>query len=492
MTSPTFTPYSTVAKLFGPKPAWISDPIDQQRIQSYQTYEEIYWTAPDVFKISLRGTNDDPIYVPTARTIVETVNRYTAPQFNVTFRNRAGTGPDSQDVIAVRLAWSDLSTRERFRSKFNGSKRYGVMRGDWIWHVTADETKPLGSRIRVTSLDPSMYFPITDPEDIDRIIGVHLVEQVTTADGPRIRRVTYRKDVQPSGITITVEEGIFTVDDWADPDSKPETVVRQATALPDTITAIPVYHVRNFQEPGNPFGSSEIRGFERIMAAVNQTVSDEELALALAGIGMYATTTGHPVDPVTKQPVPWKLGPGAVVHHEPGSSWTRVAGVGSDAIKAYGDHYDRMIKALKESSSTPDIAVGSVDVQIASSGIALALQLGPMLAKAGEKNDEIIDVHNQMLFDLVNGWYPAYEETTFTDVTATCTVGDAVPVDRTARLAELGDMLDRKVIDTQFYREEAAKLGYVFPEDIAQRVAAEQDTFAARAATELGNPPAGG
>jgi hypothetical protein len=67
-------------------------------------------------------------------------------------------------------------------------------------------------------------------------------------------------------------------------------------------------------------------------------------------------------------------------------------------------------------------------------------------------------------------------------------------VDRTARLAELNDMLDRKVIDTAYYRQEASKLGYVFPDDMDTRVAAEQDQFAARAATELGaggNPPAG-
>jgi uncharacterized protein (DUF1499 family) len=47
-------------------------------------------------------------------------------------------------------------------------------------------------------------------------------------------------------------------------------------------------------------------------------------------------------------------------------------------------------------------------------------------------------------------------------------------------------MLDRKIISTQFYRDEARKLGYEFPDDIEQQIAKEQDAFAARSALELG------
>jgi hypothetical protein len=146
--------------------------------------------------------------------------------------------------------------------------------------------------------------------------------------------------------------------------------------------------------------------------------------------------------------------------------------------------------ALQQAADTPDIAVGAVDVQVASSGIALSLQLGPMLAKAEEKNDLIIGTHDQMFWSLVNEWFPAYEATTFTNVTVDCVVGEAVPVDRTARLAELNDMLDRGVIDTGYYRSEASKLGYSFPEDIGTKAAAEysqrnSDQFADRVASEI-------
>jgi hypothetical protein len=436
-----------------------------------------------VFKVALRGTNNLPIYIPTARTIIDTTNRYTAPRFGVATVD-ATTGNPSSDSQAALLALTALMRRERFRSKFNGAKRYGLIRGDWIWHVTADQSKAPGSRITLTALDPGMYFPIPDENDVDKIVGIHLVEQIETADGPRIRRLTYRK---LEGGGITVEEGLFEVDKWGGPDARAQTVIMQPTQLPSAITSIPVYHIKNFEEPGNPFGSSEIRGLERIMSAVNQTVSDEDLALALEGIGMYATDSSHPIDPETGKRVPWQLGPGRVVHYD-GDKFHRITGV-SDLKDTYGAHYERLWKALKESSSTPDIAIGTVDVTVAQSGIALALQLGPMLAKAGEKDELILDVHNQMFFDLTNMWMAAYEDLPFENVMVNCVTGDAVPVDRERRFTELNDMLDRGVIDTEYYRIEASKLGYTFPDGIGDRATAEfnlrnVDTFAGRLSDE--------
>ena len=488
----TFTPYTTAEDLFGTKPQWVPMVLDQQRLQAYQLYEEMYWNVPDVFKVSLRGTNTLPIYVPSARTIVDTTHRFTGAGFGVVTFDRE-TGKPSEDSQAAQMALQDLFRRERFKSKNNANRRYGIMRGDAIWHVTADETKPLGSRITLTALDPGMYFPITDENDVEKIVGVHLVEYIETTDGPRIRRLTYRKEPRSDGLnTITVEEGLFEVDKWGKPDATAKLVLRQPTPLPDDITSIPVYHVRNYEEPGNPFGSSELRGLERLMSAVNQTMSDEDLALALDGIGMYATDGSQPIDPVTRKPVPWLLGPGRVVHTD-GSFFNRVGGV-SGLGDSYGAHYDRLWEALKQSSGTPDVAIGKVDVSVAESGIALALQLGPMLAKAGEKNTLLIDVMTQMMFDVTNMWMAAYEDTSFDNVGVDCVVGDAVPVDRKARFAELNDMLDRGVIDTAYYRAECTKLGYVFPDDIGATADAEfqarnADQFAGRVNAEADDEP---
>jgi hypothetical protein len=479
-----FTPYSTGAEFFGTKPTWIPDELDVARIQSYQAYEEMYWNVPDIFKVSLRGTNVLPIYVPAARTIIDTTNRYYGADFRPVV---IGTG---QSAAAATLALADFMKREKFKSKYNGMKRYGLIQGDSVWHLTADETKPVGSRLRITAIDPAMYFPITDEEDVDRIVGVHLVELITTADGPRIRRLTYRKgEPRPDGTTpITVEEGIFKTDKWGGPEDVPESVIRPEEELPPQITSLPVYHTKNTDTPGDPFGSSEVRGLERLMGGLNQAMSDEDLALALVGIGMYATDASQPIDPRTKQPVAWQLGPGRVVHHD-GTKFDRIQGVGN-LSESYGAHYNRLWEAIKHASSTPDIAIGAVDVQVASSGIALALQLGPMLAKASEKNDLLLDTHNQLFYDILKMWMPAYEETTFENVAVECTVGNAVPIDREARFAELNDMYDRGIIDSEYYRSEAKKLGYTFPEDIGAKAKAEFDSrqaqeFGGRLSSEL-------
>jgi hypothetical protein len=480
-----FTPYSTGVEFFGTKPTWIPDDLDVQRVQSYGTYEQMYWNAPDTFKVSLRGTNALPLYIPSAKTIIDTTHRYYGVDFRV-----IPSGTSEQSVAAASLAISDLMKRERFMSKFNGQRRYGLIQGDSIWHITADPNKPVGSRLRMTTLDPGMYFPITDEEDVDRIIGCHLVELISTHDGDRIRRLTYRKVPRADGRnTITVEEGIFRVDKWGGPDAKPETIIQAPTALPDDITSLPVYHTKNTDQPGDPFGSSEIRGMEVIMSGVNQAVSDESLALAMMGIGMYATDASHPIDPVTCKPVPWQLGPGRVVHHD-GTRFDKVPGV-SGLADSYGTHYYRLWEAMKWGSGTPDIAIGQVDVTVAESGVALALKMSPMLAKAGEKNQLLLDVQTQMWFDILTMWMPSYEETVFDGVGVDCAVSNGMPVDRVQRFAELNDMLDRGVISNDYYRSEAQKLGYSFPAGMAATAKADFEErnaseFAARVAAETG------
>ena len=485
-----FTPYSTGETLFGQKPSWVSDPLDQKRLLSYLLYEQIYWNVPDVFRLSQRGTDDKPIYIPAGRTIIDTSNRYTAPGYSVSITSRARPGEDTPDVLAARLALADLMARERFRSKFRGAKRYCQIQGDWIWHVTANPDKALGSRISMNVVDPSHYFPVFDPDNVDRVIAVFLAELVDNDGEQSVRRVCYRKNQASADApaTITVEEGFFEVDNWQSLDAPEIGSIRGVTQLPPDITSIPVYHVKNFEEPGNPFGSSELRGFERLIAGLHQTISDEDLTLALQGLGMYATDAPPPVEVINGQKVAtsWKLGPGRVVHRPAGTLWERVNGVAS--VQPFGDHYDRIWSAMKQASASPDVAVGTVDVQIAQSGIALALQLSPIMAKSSEKNDLIAEPHDQMWYDLLNMWYPAYEETTFNEITATSTFGDAVPVDRETRFKELNDMLAGKVIDAAYYRSEAAKLGYTFPDDLEERLAAAQsaeDEFAARVNAEL-------
>lgn len=474
-----FTPYSTAVPLFGKKPDWITDPLDIQRVQAYEVYERIYWTAPDVYAVQMRGSDGLPTYAPTARTVIETINRYLVPDLTIHIANLEDPGADATpDVLAARFALSDLLVREQFMAKFAGAKRFGVIHGDWVWYITANEAKEVGKRISITALDPSMYFKVTDPDDVTRIIGVKLAQPVIEEDETKVRVQIYRKDTTKTPTEITVEEGIYNVEDWESPDAKPIRVIRAVTALPPQITAIPVYHIKHFDEPGNPYGSSEVRGFERHFSDMSQILSDEGLALALEGVGAYETDAPTPRDKNGNE-INWKVGPGQVLHHPPGTKFGRVSGVTN--VQAFGDHYDRVQDSVLRAASAPDIAVGKVDVQVAQSGIALALELSPILAKAREKNELALGVLEQMFYDIFTMWYPAYEQTTFEGILITCDPGEAIPVDRETRRDELNDMFDRKVISTQYYRSEMEKMGYIFPTDIEEQIAADSQASAASA-----------
>lgn len=485
MTAPgAFTPYSTL-DLFFPQqmPGWIPELIDQQRIASYQIYEQIYWNVPTTFKLVARGQEDKPIYVPSARTIIEATNRYIAPDFGFTITPRsdvAATMP-SEVIAQATEAFADLFTRERFFSKFSGNKRYGLIRGDWLWHIVADPTKPEGSRISIYPLDPASYFPIWHDDDLDRVIGCHIVDTfVGEDDETYIKRLTYRKNVVPGG-PISVEEAIFELDDWQGPTAKPKQILRPLGFVPG-ITSIPVYHIKNFEEPANPFGSSELRGVERLLGAINQSISDEDLALALEGLGLYATTAPAPTND-DGEPVEWILGPGRVVEHPPETAFQRISGVGS--VAPYQDHLGYLERKLFQALGVSDAAMGIVDVSVAQSGISLQLQFQPMVAKTNEKDQDILAVHAQLFHDLATQWMPTYEGLNFEGMRIMPRIGGKIPIDRVARLTELNEMLDRNVISASYYRMEATKLGYTFPENIGDEIKQElADKAAAEAAAD--------
>lgn len=466
----TLTPYTTVTGLSGTVtgadnsvPTWVPWIIDQERVLSYQLYEEIYWGVPDTFKLVARGTEDKPIYLPSGRKIVDICDRYVGNNFSWQCSDPNG-----------QLFFDALFAREAFKSQFQGNKLYGIMRGDWCWHITANPLKPAGSRITIRAMDPASYFPLFDPNDVDRVIGCHIVEMVQVGDEVQIKRLTYRR----TEVGVTSEIGMFKLDEWGETDAQPVQIIQPVTVLPPQITALPVYHVRNFFEPQNPFGSSEMRGFERIIGALNQSISDEDLTLAMDGIGMYATNATA-VDEDGNE-TEWDIGPAKVMQLKGLKQevfFDRITGVSS--VTPFQDHMKTLDDWLMAGSGTPQIAAGQVDVTVAESGVALLLQMGPILSKAEKKDNLLLDTHNQMFYDLLNGWAPAYEGARFAEgTTLLANVGDKLPFNRKQRFDELTAMLQNKVIDTEYFRSEMSKLGYQFPEDLAQRVQAESQTLA--------------
>lgn len=476
----TFTPYSTIVPFVTTMPSWVR-PQDQERIASYQVYEEIYWNVPESFKLVLRGTENKPIYIPSARTIVETAHRYVGTKLKWLPDPALGTTSDQENMMG---AFNNLFAREAFQSKYNANKRFGLIRGDWLFHVTADDTKEQGSRISIHTVDAASYFPIYEDELVkggspNRIAKVHLAEQFIDTLGTYgavgktlVRRQTYEK--LPTG-TIQSSTLIADPDKWFD-DSKAGTLYEVPKfELDARITSIPVYHFRNFDEPGNPFGSSEIRGFERIIAAINQSVSDTDIALALDGLGLYATSGGGPVDDDGND-VDWIIGPGRVVENVP-ADFRRLTGVSS--VKPAQDHVQMIYNFMKEASGTPDAAIGKIDVQVAESGVALALELAPMLAKADEKDTIITDTLAQFSYDLATMWFPVYEGQQFGDARLMPVINqnDKLPVNRQAVLTEVTTMMmtDPPLLSATTGRQILSnELGIPFASDELTRIIQEQ------------------
>jgi hypothetical protein len=453
------------------------DSGDALRINAYQVYEQIYWNVPETFKLVMRGdSNASPIYVPTARTLVDTTNRFLCPKPGFIIDPDMGSTVEQEEA---RRWYSSLFRRERYWSKFQANKLYGVMRGDWLWHILANPAKPAGTRIKIEPIDPAAYFPVSHPNDPDNIVAVHIVEQVLdNEDNVFIRRQTYTKGADPlnndgSDRTIWNSVSLYDIEDWQALDSKVVTVLKPPTELPPQITAIPIYHIPHIETPNDPFGSSELRGFERILAAINQAVSDEELALALEGLGLYETDGGPPRDEAGRI-TNWDLGPGRVVEHPLNTKFGRVNGVAS--VTPVQDHLKFLINAVKEASAVSDAVTGKIDVQVAESGIARLLNMGPMLSKVGVREEIVTDIHNQMFWDL-RAWLAAYEGFD-TPCIPLAVFGSAVPENTDAEVKRILEIVGAGLADAEWGRQELAKHGYIFPDGTAQAVL---DEVAARA-----------
>jgi hypothetical protein len=456
-----FTPYSTVQPLLTEMPAWAPE-WDQERIASYNKYDELYWNYPRAFKLVQRGDASLPIYVPNPKQICDSTAHFLLKGLNIV--------PETEDT-KLKLALDAFLDREAFYGTFHTNKLAGVTRGDYVFHMFADPTKPPGRRISLKSIDPASYFPITDDNDPDKLLGVRLAEAIIDQDTreTHVRVQDYYYAIDKAGRRrVITEESIWKVQDWwFKARAQKIEQVRPPRPLPESIDVIPVWHFKNVDWQGQPYGSSELRGYERLLASINQSVSDEELALALDGLGVYATDSGSPVDDEGNE-VDWEMYPGKVVELPAGAYLKRVEGLGS--VKPTQDHIKYLTDALYESNGTfrPDM----VDVQLASSGIALAIKFLPTLAKVEQRELAGQDMLRQLFFNW-KIWHKVYEDEDLGATPIAIEIGDKLPMDPVRRLNELNNMLDRNVISRKYYRAEMEKLGYVFPANMETEILEE-------------------
>lgn len=208
--------------------------------------------------------------------------------------------------------------------------------------------------------------------------------------------------------------------------------------------------------------------------------SDEDLTLALDGLGMYATDSGAPQDESGNE-VDWVLGPGRVVELAPGSTMARINGTGT--VQPYQDHLKFLGDELAQSIGASDVAMGRVDVRSAESGISLQLQLAPLLDRNSERESEMLAVYDHMMYDLVHGWLPAYEQISV-DVAIGSVVGDPMPVNRTEKIDEIIKLAAAGLVSTEWVQSELAKYGIDVPADDAAKALAEKVAVAAALASD--------
>lgn len=472
-------------------PSWVTDDYNKQRLGSYDFFDSLYNNSPDQFRLLIRGDNDNPIYVPSAKRIINTFARYVARGMG--FAVDAET-PDEQANCIV--TYGEFFKRERFFSKFHSAKKTGLRRGDWVFYVYADPDKPEGTRVSIRSLHPRNYWPIANDEGI--VVGADLVENIMLDGKPYIKRqryLTWRSELHPSFGTpdapITYESIVLETTNWQDPVKRK--VFRTEVPLlelPAQITALPFYHIKVNCEDEDPFGMSYLLGMERLFLAINQTISDEDLAVAMAGLGMFKSDS-TPVDEDGNQ-TDWVIGPKRVVEVPQNGIFDRVDGLST--IEPSQGHIKYLQDMAESTMGISDAALGQVDVAVAQSGIALALRFGPLLDSAEEADLTITDVINQLFFDL-KAWFSAYEGLNFPTASIEVRMGEKLPRDKEAEWKDFYAMFLDGAVTLPVLLDKASELfGWEFPPEMvqelldAQQAAADAAAGADQFGSRLDNP----
>jgi len=440
-------------------PKWLTNEFDQQRVAAYAFYDDVYANNPYTYSLLLRAADDVPIYLPSAKRIINTVSRYIARDLGFTFQNeQSGEEVPEEQIVSNVLFLENFFKRERFSSRFNSAKRRGLVRGDSCLYIYADPFKAQGSRISIRWINPKTYFPIFDIEDSTKVTGAEIANLFTDSEGKEFVRVQrYIRGAHPDHPAYQTENQdvaeiiyshfVVSVDKWQDLEEREiiETIVSNET-IPG-ITHIPVYHFKNNEEDGINFGRSELGGIEHLIAAMNQTITDQDIALALSGLGMYVANFA----PVDENGVKsdWILGPGRVVESPSGSDSTfeRVSGI--TTVEPSLSHVRFINEQVNTTLGISDVASGQVEVNVAESGIALSLRMGPIIDAANEKENAIKDVLVQFFYDL-KAWFNVYENVNFGDISIVPVFSDKMPRNRSAEFEELMSLFGEGLVTPEY------------------------------------------
>ncbi len=482
--------YNSVIDALGlPLPTWVTDPHDQRRVAAYDGFDSMYLNVPGTF-VARGGQTDVPIYVPSAMKIVEAVVRYLGKDWRwiVESADPNATG-DTSGVVDATMNFHALFVREEFKSKLYSLKRHMVQRGDAVFHITADLAAPAGFRISIDEPSARNVFRIPHATNDAVTIGYYLVDLIFADDGTTqiARRQEYRYDPAGSG-QIFSQLTFWQSDAWDDryvghPALKPVVAPVAYTAdkamqaamkggfLPASIRSLPVYVFRNRREGGEAWGLSQVSGLETLISGVNNTVTDEDITLALNGLGVFVTDSARPVDEGGNE-TDWVVAPGSVIEVKAGTKFDRVTGVSTNA--PFQEHIGTLKDSIDESAGLSATAIGNVDASVAASGVALRLDMAPILAQNEEKEVEILGRLDQVFFDLLTMWFPLEGFSVPPGLMVTNSFGDPLPRDRAAIIKEITDLLAAGLVTVEWAVPYLAQmLGYQFPDGMIAQLAAE-------------------
>lgn len=518
----TINRYASVVTTLGrPLPSWVKSQDDAVRVAAYDGYDDMYANVPNTFAVAMRGTNDNPVYVPSTKRIVEAVNRYLGKGWNWTVSDADKNAAAEE---AARAWLSAVYTNNKMPSKFASAKRGMLRRGDAILHVLGRLDRPAGQRVQIVEINPRTYFPIDDPTDPEGLLGVYIVNLWTVPDsaGSSLTRTvamrqSYRYRTVSGKQRVFSQLEFFESDAWDDrivgsdpvkPVETPEAfdvpsmqAVLKGVLLPESVTKIPVYHIVNSRMDEERFGTAEVAGMETLVAAKNQAVSDEDITLALQGLGLYVTTAGQPVDDEGNA-TDWVIAPGYVIELKLGEEFRKVEGIKD--MKPYQDHINTVSHELDGSAGLSAVAIGNADAATAASGIALRLDMAPILANNQEKEGELLTILDEIGNDLLTMWSPVDGAALAETVMVANSFDDPLPVDRAATVLEITQLVAAGLMSKEFAIGVLKdKLGYDFPVTMLDDISAAADAEAARVNAELalaqannpnanGDPNAGG
>jgi hypothetical protein len=110
---PNFTPHSSIVPFFADAAEPGIPEFDANRIMAYAQYEQFYWNHPESFRLVQRGEDEAPIYLPSARRIIEATNRFLAVGFadgDSSAAMRSGTLRRTTRSRRARASRSTMST----------------------------------------------------------------------------------------------------------------------------------------------------------------------------------------------------------------------------------------------------------------------------------------------------------------------------------------------------------------------------------------------